>query len=168
MAAFKAMCEGYLGISAHWHLFQYFFRFTCLRDGSRAATTLSCAPVVHRVLHHEVAEELGGRPRQGAGKDPQAPLGRAGAPPRSRSHPGGGNRAVPRSRSRAALEATTSPLRDDGRQGPLGGNCDRAVAPVVSRGPASRGAGEREVDLLVVAVAAAPNAPQRGDRKICE
>jgi hypothetical protein len=38
MAAFEAMCEGYLGIDAHWHLFQYFFRFTCLRDGSRAAT----------------------------------------------------------------------------------------------------------------------------------
>jgi hypothetical protein len=24
------MCEGYLSISAHWHLFQYFFRFTYL------------------------------------------------------------------------------------------------------------------------------------------
>jgi hypothetical protein len=34
MAAFEAMCEGYLGISAHWHLFWYFFRFTCLKDGS--------------------------------------------------------------------------------------------------------------------------------------
>jgi hypothetical protein len=22
MAAFEAMCEGYLGIGAHWHLFQ--------------------------------------------------------------------------------------------------------------------------------------------------
>jgi hypothetical protein len=42
IAAFKAMCEGYLGISAHWNLFQYFFRFTCLRDGSHAAT-ISCA-----------------------------------------------------------------------------------------------------------------------------
>jgi hypothetical protein len=38
MPAFEAMCEGYHGISAHWHLFQYFFRFTCLKDGSRAAT----------------------------------------------------------------------------------------------------------------------------------
>jgi hypothetical protein len=38
MAAFEVMCEGYLGISAHWHLFQYFFRFTFLRDGSRVAT----------------------------------------------------------------------------------------------------------------------------------
>jgi hypothetical protein len=38
MAAFEAMCEGYLGISAHWHLFQYFFRFTCWKDGSRAVT----------------------------------------------------------------------------------------------------------------------------------
>jgi hypothetical protein len=38
MAVFEAMCEGYLGIGAHWNLFQYFFRFTCLRDGSHAAT----------------------------------------------------------------------------------------------------------------------------------
>jgi hypothetical protein len=36
------MCEGYLGIGAHWLLFQYFFRFTCLRDGSRTAT-IGCA-----------------------------------------------------------------------------------------------------------------------------
>jgi hypothetical protein len=42
MAAFEAMCEGYLGISAHWHLFRYFFRFTCLKDGSRTAT-IGCA-----------------------------------------------------------------------------------------------------------------------------
>jgi hypothetical protein len=32
------MCEGYLGIGAHWNLFQYFFRFTFPRDGSSAAT----------------------------------------------------------------------------------------------------------------------------------
>jgi hypothetical protein len=42
MAAFKVMCEGYLGISAHWHLFRYFFKFACLKEGSRAAT-ISCA-----------------------------------------------------------------------------------------------------------------------------
>jgi hypothetical protein len=42
MAVFEAMCEGYLGISAHWHLFQYFFRFTCWKDGSRVAT-IGCA-----------------------------------------------------------------------------------------------------------------------------
>jgi hypothetical protein len=42
MAAFEAMCEGYLGISAHWHLFLYFFMFTCLKDGSRVAT-IGCA-----------------------------------------------------------------------------------------------------------------------------
>jgi hypothetical protein len=42
MAAFEAMCEGCLGINAHWHLFWYFFRFTCLKDGSRAAT-IGCA-----------------------------------------------------------------------------------------------------------------------------
>jgi hypothetical protein len=37
MEAFEAMCEGYLGISAHWHLFRYFFMFACLKDGSRVA-----------------------------------------------------------------------------------------------------------------------------------
>jgi hypothetical protein len=42
MAAFEVMCEGFLGIDAHWHLFQYFFRFTCVREGSRAAT-IGCA-----------------------------------------------------------------------------------------------------------------------------
>jgi hypothetical protein len=42
MAAFEAMCEGYLGIGAHWHLFHYFFRFSYLRDGSRAAM-IGCA-----------------------------------------------------------------------------------------------------------------------------
>jgi hypothetical protein len=42
MAAFEAMCEGYLGISAHWHLFWYFFKFACLKEGSRVAT-ISCA-----------------------------------------------------------------------------------------------------------------------------
>jgi hypothetical protein len=42
MAAFEAMCEGFLGIDAHWHLFQYFFMFTCLRDGSCTAT-IGCA-----------------------------------------------------------------------------------------------------------------------------
>jgi hypothetical protein len=38
MESFEATCEGYLGISAHWHLFRYFFRFTCLKEGSRAVT----------------------------------------------------------------------------------------------------------------------------------
>jgi hypothetical protein len=42
MAAFEAMCEGFLGIKVHWHLFQYFFRFTYLRDGPREAT-IGCA-----------------------------------------------------------------------------------------------------------------------------
>jgi hypothetical protein len=36
MAAFETMCEGFLDIGAHWHLFRYFFWFTCLREGSRA------------------------------------------------------------------------------------------------------------------------------------
>jgi hypothetical protein len=42
MAAFEAMCEGYLRISAHWHLFRYFFKFACLKESSRAAT-IGCA-----------------------------------------------------------------------------------------------------------------------------
>jgi hypothetical protein len=42
MAAFEAMCKGYQGISAHWHLFWYFFKFACLKEGSRAAT-IGCA-----------------------------------------------------------------------------------------------------------------------------
>jgi hypothetical protein len=42
MVAFEVMCEGYLSIGAHWPLLQYFFRFTCLRDGSRAAM-IDCA-----------------------------------------------------------------------------------------------------------------------------
>jgi hypothetical protein len=44
ITAFKAMCEGFLGIGAHWHLFGYFFTFTCLREGSRAAT-IGCANI---------------------------------------------------------------------------------------------------------------------------
>jgi hypothetical protein len=36
------MCEGFLGIGTQWHLFQYFFRFTCLSDGPHAAT-IRCA-----------------------------------------------------------------------------------------------------------------------------
>jgi hypothetical protein len=42
MALFEAMYEGYLGISAHWHLFWYFFRFSYLKEGSRAVT-IDCA-----------------------------------------------------------------------------------------------------------------------------
>jgi hypothetical protein len=40
--AFEVLCEGYLGISAHWHLFKYFFMFVCLKDGPIAAT-IGCA-----------------------------------------------------------------------------------------------------------------------------
>jgi hypothetical protein len=47
---------------------------------------------------------------------------------------------------------------------PLGGDRDRTAAPVVARGPTSRGAGKQEVDLLVDTVPAAPDAPQREDR----
>jgi hypothetical protein len=44
MAAFEALCEGYLGISTPWHLFKYFFMFACLKDGSKAAT-IGCANI---------------------------------------------------------------------------------------------------------------------------
>jgi hypothetical protein len=33
MAAFEALCEGYLGVGAHWHLFWYFAKFSCMKDG---------------------------------------------------------------------------------------------------------------------------------------
>jgi hypothetical protein len=42
MAAFEVMCEGYLKISAYWHLSRYFFKFACLKEGSRVAT-IGCA-----------------------------------------------------------------------------------------------------------------------------
>jgi hypothetical protein len=42
MVAFEVMCEGYLRISAHWHLFRYFFKFVCLKEGSWAAM-IGCA-----------------------------------------------------------------------------------------------------------------------------
>jgi hypothetical protein len=42
LAAFEALCEGYLGVEAHWHLFRYFFRFVCLKDEGRLAT-IGCA-----------------------------------------------------------------------------------------------------------------------------
>jgi hypothetical protein len=38
MAAFEALCEGYLGVGAHWHLFWYFFKFICLKDNKILAT----------------------------------------------------------------------------------------------------------------------------------
>jgi hypothetical protein len=38
LAAFKALCEGYLGVEAHWHLFRYFFGFICLKDEGRSVT----------------------------------------------------------------------------------------------------------------------------------
>jgi hypothetical protein len=126
-------------------------------------------PGVHLELHHGVAEELVGWPREdGAGEDPQGSLDSVGVSPRSWSHLGGSDRAVSCPRSRAAPEAAASPLRDDSRPAPLDGYCDHTVAPVATRGPASHGAGDREVDLLVAAVAAALDAPQREDRKNCE
>jgi hypothetical protein len=61
------------------------------------------APVVHRVLHREVAAELGRWPGQErAGEDAQVSLGCARASSERRDHLGGGGRAVPRPRCRAA------------------------------------------------------------------
>jgi hypothetical protein len=42
MVVFEVLCEGYLGIGAHWDLFKYFFMFACLKDGPLPAT-ISCA-----------------------------------------------------------------------------------------------------------------------------
>jgi hypothetical protein len=115
MAAFEAMCEGYLDIGAHWHLFQYFFRFTCLRDGSRMAT-IGCANL---------------RMKQGRGddyipvmltssnsgwhkglfylqNDPEFALRRTPGPP---------------SRSRKGIGRTTSPRRSRKRSSSTTGSC---------------------------------------------
>jgi hypothetical protein len=96
------------------------------------------------------------------------PLGRAGASPKRRSNSSISDRAMPCPRCRATPEVAASTLRYDGRSGPLGGDRDRVVAPIVARGPASSGAGDREIVLLVAVVAATPDAPQRGDREICK
>jgi hypothetical protein len=50
----------------------------------------------------------------------------------------------------------------------MGRDSDRARAPVATRSLAPRGESDWESDLLVAAVADAPDAPQRGDRKICK
>jgi hypothetical protein len=50
----------------------------------------------------------------------------------------------------------------------MGWDGDRAGASVAARGSASRGASDRESDLLVAAIADAPDAPQCGDREICK
>jgi hypothetical protein len=49
----------------------------------------------------------------------------------------------------------------------MGGDCDLSKAPVTARGSAPRGTDDQEVILFVAAVAAAPDAPQRRDEKIC-
>jgi hypothetical protein len=36
------MCKGYLRINSHWHLFRYFFKFACLKDGSQVVM-IGCA-----------------------------------------------------------------------------------------------------------------------------
>jgi hypothetical protein len=67
-----------------------------------------------------------------------------------------------------APEADTPALRHDRRQGPMGWDGYHAGASVAVRGLASRGASDRESDLLVSAVANAPDAPQCGNREICK
>jgi hypothetical protein len=112
------------------------------------------ASIVHRLLHREVAKELGGRPRQGrAREDAQVPLGRAWVSSERRNHLGGGGRAVPCPRCCVAPEAATPALRHDRRHGPMGWGGDRAGASVAARGSALRGASDRESDLLVATVA---------------
>jgi hypothetical protein len=41
MAAFKALCEGFLGVEAHCQLFHFFFKFVCLKD-NRDPTMIGC------------------------------------------------------------------------------------------------------------------------------
>jgi hypothetical protein len=38
LAAFEALCEGYLGVEAYWHLICYFYGYICLRGEGRPAT----------------------------------------------------------------------------------------------------------------------------------
>jgi hypothetical protein len=72
------------------------------------------APGVHWVLNREVAAELGRWPGQEReGEDAQVTLGRAQASSERQDHLGGGGRAVPRPRSRAAPEAAGPALRHD-------------------------------------------------------
>jgi len=42
MVAFEALCEGYMGVEAHWHLFWNFFKFVIQKDDGRP-TTIGCA-----------------------------------------------------------------------------------------------------------------------------
>jgi hypothetical protein len=42
MAAFEALCEGFLGMEAHWHMLCYFFKFVCLKD-NRVSGTIGSA-----------------------------------------------------------------------------------------------------------------------------
>jgi hypothetical protein len=50
----------------------------------------------------------------------------------------------------------------------MGWNGNRAGASVTARGSASRGASNRESDLLVATVVDAPGAPQCGNGEICK
>lgn len=55
LAAFEALCEGYLGVEAHWHLFRYFFGFVFLNDKGRPAT-IGCAAL--RLKWYRLSEYL--------------------------------------------------------------------------------------------------------------
>jgi hypothetical protein len=88
----------------------------------RGIRLLSVNTRVHWELHHRVTKKLDRWPcQEGAGENPQEPLGCAGASPRSWSHPGGSDQAISHPRCRATLEAAASPLRDDGRPPPWDG-----------------------------------------------
>jgi hypothetical protein len=62
-------------------------------------------------------------------RNAQASLGRAVASAKHRNHLGGSDRAVPCPRSRAAPEASASPLRHDDRQGPYAGTVTTPEPP---------------------------------------
>jgi hypothetical protein len=196
MAAFEAMCEGYLRISAHWHLFKYFFMFVFLKDASKAVM-IGCANLRMKqdrgddytpfsltssnsgwhkgwfYLRNDPEFALltytGNSITQGLRcwtdvpskaeqakllKDHWAVLTRLRQAAVDRhqpvSRPGGGT----------ASKTAAAPLRDDGRQGPLGRDLDPARAPITGGDPAPRGTSNREVNLLVATSAASSNAPQ--------
>jgi hypothetical protein len=66
------------------------------------------------------------------------------------------------------LETAAPPLQRDRRESPLGRDRDRAGVPVAAQGSAPSGAGDREVDLFVAAVADSSHSPQHGDRENCK
>jgi hypothetical protein len=83
MAAFEAMCEGYLGISAHWHLFRYFFMFACLKGWPQGGNDRLRQPSDEvrpgRQLHSILPDQLEQQLAQGVVLPKERPRVRAAA-----------------------------------------------------------------------------------------